>query len=265
MFVNRRSALASTLILTLLLCFSSSATAGAQSAALFQYGVIDALLAGGYDGSLPLSQLRTHGDLGLGTFDALDGEMVLLDGVVYQVPASGQVKRPAPGMTTPFAQVVRFHPTLSQSLAAGADIKAVEATLDTRLGDTQRFAAIRLDATFTALTARSVPKQTPPYRPLAEVAKEQTVFDFHTVRGTLVAMRGPTFVKGLGVPGWHWHFISQDRKRGGHVLSFTLADGAQAKLMPLRRMDLLLPTSGFSGLDLLRDRASELKAVESAR
>ena len=81
---------------------------GAQSAALTQVGVIDALLAGGYQGSMSLGQLKRFGDFGLGTFDALDGEMVLLDGVIYQIPADGNVRRPPDSLTTPFAQVLRF-------------------------------------------------------------------------------------------------------------------------------------------------------------
>jgi acetolactate decarboxylase len=233
---------------------------------LVQVGVIDALLAGGYQGSAPLSELRRVGDFGLGTFDALDGEMVVLDGVVYQVPASGVVRRPALTLTTPFAQVLRFRPQQRASLVPGAPLSGVEAALNAAIGDDNVFAAVRIDAEFATLTARSVPRQTPPYRPLALVAKEQSVFPFSGVRGTLVGLRGPAFVRGLGVPGWHWHFLTQDRTRGGHVLGFALsgATGAQARLMVLRRMDLRLPGAGLSGLDLGVDRAQELRAVESA-
>jgi alpha-acetolactate decarboxylase len=233
---------------------------------LVQVGVIDALLAGGYQGSLSLGELRHRGDFGLGTFDALDGEMVLLDGVVYQVPSTGVVRRAPDNLTTPFAQVLRFAPDLSCPLPAGADLKAVETALDAALGDANCFAAVRIDADFASLSARSVPRQTPPYRPLAEVAKEQAVFPFTGVRGTLVGLRGPAFARGLGVPGWHWHFLTQDRTRGGHVLAFRFGDAAPvAKLERLRRLELSLPEAGLSGFDLTRDRAGELKSVESGR
>ncbi|MHC1699398.1 MAG: acetolactate decarboxylase [Humidesulfovibrio sp.] len=232
--------------------------------ALVQIGVIDALLAGGYEGSVPVRQLPGLGDIGLGTFDALDGEMVVLDGVVYQVPASGLVRRADPGVTTPFAQVARFRPGPALALPEGLGLKALEAWLDKALGDTSLFCAARVDGVFATLKARSVPRQSKPYRPLAEVAKEQSVFEFSQQRGTLVGLRGPDYVRGLGVPGWHWHFLTQDRRRGGHVLDLTLGSGA-ARLATLRRLELLLPEGGLGGLDLARDRQGELKAVESAR
>lgn len=238
---------------------------------LYQVGVIDALLAGAYGGSQTLGTLRGHGTLGLGTFDGLDGEMVVLDGVVYQIPFDGVVRRPAMGVTTPFAQVVRFRPEGAASLPAVSNLKALEAALDAaitvKVGDLSRFAAVRLDAEFASLTARSVPRQSPPFRPLAEVAKGQAVFQFEGVRGTLVGLRGPDFVRGLGVPGWHWHFLTQDRTRGGHVLDCALASGADVSVpfQTLRAMSLHLPKSGLSGMDLRRDRAGELKAVESSQ
>ncbi|MBU1039547.1 MAG: acetolactate decarboxylase [Proteobacteria bacterium] len=235
-----------------------------RNPALVQIGVIDALLAGGYDGSVAVRELPRLGDLGLGTFDALDGEMVILDGVVYQVPSSGQVRRADPRVTTPFAQVLPFRPGKSLTLPENLGLKDLEAWLDKALGDTSLFGAVRVEGTFTALKARSVPRQTKPYRPLAEVAKEQSVFEFSQVRGTLVGLRGPDYVRGLGVPGWHLHFLTQDRARGGHVLDLTLGSGT-ARLATLRRLELLLPEAGLGGLDLARDRTHELKAVESSR
>ncbi|MBI5520185.1 MAG: acetolactate decarboxylase [Desulfovibrio sp.] len=262
------------LLLALLLALSVSAAlaeggrAGrAPEPALTQVGVIDALLAGGYEGAMPVGQLKRLGDIGLGTFDALDGELVLLDGVVYQVPASGQVARPADSLTTPFAQAARMASPLAVALAPGLDLKAVEAALDARLGDANVFAAARIDARFAALIARSVPRQAPPYRPLAEVAKEQSLFPFTEAEGTLIGLRGPAFAKGFGVPGWHWHFLTRDRQRGGHVLSFTLSAGgaASARLQPLRRLELILPQQGLSAFDLARDRSRELHAVEAGQ
>jgi acetolactate decarboxylase len=257
------------LALAAALCAPPFAVAASAKAgpALVQVGVIDALLAGGYEGSMTLGELRKLGDFGLGTFDALDGEMVVLDGVVYQVPASGKVARPAGSLTTPFAQVARLSSPKALRLAPGLDLKGVEAALDSELGDPNVFAAARIEARFASLTARSVPRQSPPYRTLAEVAKEQSVFPFSGVDGTLIGLRGPAFAKGLGVPGWHWHFLTRDRSRGGHVLSFSLAPGAnaEAKLQLLRRFELQLPERGLSAFDLARDRSGELHAVEAGQ
>lgn len=258
-------------LVLVLLCWSSALAGDAArkggAPSLVQAGVIDALLAGGYEGFMPLRELRALGDTGLGTFDALDGEMVLLDGVAYQVLVSGKVVRPSDALTTPFAQVTRFTGPERLDVAAGLDLKAVEARLDAALGDLNAFAAVRLDARFASLTARSVPGQRPPYRPLAEVAKEQAVFNFANVEGSLIGLRGPAYVRGLGVPGWHWHFLTKDRARGGHVMAFTLdgAAPAQARLQTMRRMELVLPQKGLGGLDLGRDRTKELHAVEAGQ
>jgi len=254
------------LLLVLACVCPANAEKHAPAATLSQVGVIDALLAGGYEGSLSIGELRRVGDLGLGTFDALDGEMVLLEGIVYQVPYSGIVRKAPDTLTTPFAQAVRFAPTDACTLTSGADLHAVEAVLDAALGDANVFAAVRIDTTFASLKARSVPRQSPPYRPLAEVAKGQSVFPMAQVQGTLIGLRGTAFVRGLGVPGWHWHFLTADRTRGGHVLTFTLgARQATAHLQRMRRMVLVLPERGLSTLDLGSDRASELKAVESGK
>ena len=265
--------LIASLLLALLLCSTATAAESSRQVqsvkpvSLVQVGVIDALLAGGYEGSLTLKELRGLGDFGLGTFDALDGELVLLDGVVYQVPASGHVARPSDSLTTPFAQATRLTTGKGLTLSPGLDLKAVEASLDAALGDVNCFAAARIEGRFSTLTARSVPRQTAPYRPLSEVAKEQSMFPFTGVQGTLVGLRGPAFVRGLGVPGWHWHFLTKDRTRGGHVLAFVLApEGkAQAQLQPLRRFELILPERGLSGMDLARDRSKELHAVEAGQ
>ncbi len=240
--------------------------ARAQAPELFQAGVIDALLAGGYDGFLTLSELARAGNFGLGTFHTLDGEMVVLDGVVYQVPADGRVRKADLRGGTPFAQVVPFRPGKGVALAPGAGLKDVEQALDAQLGDPNVFAAARVEATFATLTARSVPAQKPPYRPLAEVAKEQSVFPFANAAGTLVGLRGPAFAKGMGVPGWHWHFLTRDRDRGGHVMDFRLSEGGgRAGLMAIRGFRLALPKGGMPGLDLARDRSDELKAVETGK
>ncbi|MDO9631420.1 MAG: acetolactate decarboxylase, partial [Humidesulfovibrio sp.] len=121
-----------------------------KTPALVQIGVIDALLAGGYDGSVPVRELPRLGDIGLGTFDALDGEMVILDGVVYQVPASGLVRRADLRVTTPFAQVAWFKPGPALALPENLGMKDLEAWMDKALGDTSLFGAVRVEGVFTA-------------------------------------------------------------------------------------------------------------------
>src|ERR1700761_666729 len=75
---------------------------------LFQISTSRALVQGVYSEAVSSSQLLAHGDFGLGTFDELDGEMVLLDGTIYQVRSDGSVSKVDENAGTPFATVLRF-------------------------------------------------------------------------------------------------------------------------------------------------------------
>jgi len=61
----------------------------AQEEKVFQVSTIKALLAGVYDGEVTFGQLKQQGDLGLGTLNGLDGEMVAVDGRFYQIKTDG--------------------------------------------------------------------------------------------------------------------------------------------------------------------------------
>jgi len=231
---------------------------------LYQTSCIDALLAGSYDGQMTLGRLKTHGNFGLGTFDALDGEMVLLDGVVYQVGSDGKAHTPPDSMTTPFAAVVMFAPetTVPPEATANLTMQEVRAVLDEGLDGLNVPYAVRMIGTFKFMKTRSVPRQSKPYRPLVEVVKKQPEFTFHDVRGTIVAIRCPSYVKGLNVPGWHMHFITADRKAGGHVLDFRVGR-ATTEIDSLTAIRVDLPAGqAFRELDLAGDRRQQLHTVE---
>lgn len=190
-----------------------------------QVYTINALLAGGYEGHVRLDTLSQAGDIGLGTFNHLDGEMVLLDGIFYQVDVAGRVREMPQDTLTPFAAVTRFEPDIFATVDQPLDLNGLQEMLDDLVPDLNRFAVIRIEGDFLRIRTRSVAAQTPPYRPLAEVVKTQTVFDLENVSGTLVGFRGPPFVSGWNVPGYHFHFLTQDRDTGGHVLSLDLRRG----------------------------------------
>ena len=189
---------------------------------LFQVSTLGALLAGHYDGVMDIGMLKTHGNLGIGTFDALDGEMIGFDGVFYQIKADG-VAYPVPdSMETPFACVTFFEPDLLESLPSGMDYEALSAYLTNVLPAKNIFYAIRLDGAFSYMKTRSVPAQQKPYPPLSQVTAHQPVFEFSDVEGTVVGFRCPDYVTEINVSGDHLHFLTSDGKAGGHVLAFTI-------------------------------------------
>ena len=193
--------------------------------ALFQTSTIDALLDGNYDGDVSFAELAEHGDFGLGTFDALDGEMVALDGNFYQVRSDGRAY-PVDGRTkTPFAVVTIFEPELTQTLDAATDLATLCARVDQLFGDTSICCAVRVDGHFEHVKTRSVPRQRKPYPPLEDVVKNQPTFDLSDAWGSLVGFRFPDHAQGLNVAGYHFHFIAVERSAGGHVLECRLTSG----------------------------------------
>ena len=235
-----------------------------QQNIVFQTSTIDALLAGVYDGDLTCRSLLKHGDFGIGTFDNLDGEMVLLEGKVYQVKADGKVYEPDLSVKTPFATVCHFSSDISFPVRTGSNYAAIEKLINEHAPNQNMFCAIKISGQFKTIRTRSVPRQNKPYLPLKEVTDHQPEFDMENISGTIIGFRCPVYVRGINVPGYHLHFINHDRTRGGHILSFELVEGT-CMIDVLHQYFLRLPeyTRDFAETDLSKDRSKELKSVES--
>ena len=185
---------------------------------LFQASTIAALLEGSYEGDLSFAELAEHGDLGLGTVNHLDGEMIAVDGRFYRADVSGRVNEVSSSDRTPFAVVVAFQPSITFDLEGSLDHERLLGEIDRRIPSGAVSCAVRIDGRFDSVRARSVPRQEPPYRPLTDVVTDQRVFELGDVDGTMLGFRFPVYTEGIEVSGWHLHFITEDRSRGGHVL-----------------------------------------------
>ncbi len=216
-----------------------------EPSVLFQSSTIGALLDGAYDGDVTFGELAEHGDLGLGTLNGLDGEMIALDGRFYRADVDGEIAEIDEATLTPFAVVVGFEAAIAFEVESQASQTAVLDEIDSRLPDGTGACALRIDGRFLRVRARSVPKQDPPYRPLTEVIAAQHVFDIADTEGTLVGFRFPDNSGAIEVGGYHLHFIDSARSRGGHVLDFTLAEGA-VTVDPSNELRIELPP----GIDL---------------
>ena len=192
---------------------------------LFQTSTIDALLDGNYDGDVSFAELEERGDFGLGTLEALDGEMIALDGDFYQIRADGKAHGVDRKTKTPFAVVTFFEPGNAHPLDTATDLSDLSALVDGLTRNTSICCAIRVDGHFEYVRTRSVPRQRKPYPPLVEVVRNQPVFELHDARGSLVGFRFPDYAQGLNVAGYHFHFITADRSAGGHVLECRLTAG----------------------------------------
>jgi len=231
--------------------------------AVFQVSTINALLQGLYDGEITCGTLKERGDLGIGTFDGLDGEMIMVDGNILKVKADGRVFPVPDGEKTPFATVTFFQADRAQNVKEVADYAQLQRLLDSLITNRNVFYAIRIEGTFSYVKTRSVPKQVKPYPPLAAAVENQSEFELRNVRGTVAGFYCPPYVQGINVPGYHLHFVTEDRKQGGHLLECSLQEGT-AELDQLREFHMLLPgDSDFAQANLTTDRREELKKVES--
>lgn len=206
---------------------------------LFQLSTLDALLQGIYNGSLTVAQLKHHGDFGLGTFEGLDGEMIVLDGRFYHMRANGILSEAADDEVSPFAVLTTFRPE-TQFTVGPTSMAGLATLLDSLLPSKNYFYAIRIHGAFTAMSTRAIPQQVLPYPPLSQLIPIQSVFSYPNTTGTAVDIRSPAFVSGINQVAHHFHYVSDDHQSGGHALSFTTGQ-VVVSIQTIRRFDLTLP------------------------
>jgi len=235
----------------------------AQRETLVQISTIDALLGGVYDGVADFGTLKKYGDFGIGTFEGLDGEMVGFNGGFYQVKADGIAYPVSDSMKTPFACVTFFDTDHEEKLSEGTNYEQVQEFLDGILPTSNIFYAIKIEGNFRYMKTRSVPGQEKPYPPLVEVTKNQPIFEFNDVQGTIVGFRCPSYASGVNIPGYHLHFLTEGKDAGGHVLEFRVGE-AVASLDYTSSFFMILPgqDSDFYQVDLTQDKEEELEKVE---
>ena len=231
---------------------------------LFQVSTSGALVEGVTDGCLTVADLLHYGDFGLGTFDGLDGELVLLDGRCYRARGDGDVTTPDPAALTPFAVVTRF---VSDRVLPGVHVR------DTVLGPARRAqvqgveAAGGPDAEEVVLAGALVVEEHLERRPGPHVdaVAHQAEWELTGVDGTLVGFWSPPFARAVAVPGLHLHVVSDDGTQAGHVLGISAAD-LTVELHELNDVHLALPESeAFVHADLSRDPSADLDRAEHAQ
>jgi acetolactate decarboxylase len=231
---------------------------------VYQVSTTTALVEGIYQGAVRAGTLREHGDLGLGTFENLDGEMVVVDGHCFQVRSDGSVRECDDDVLSPFAVVTRFAPQVEDTLGHCPDIKYLTARFDALRSSDNILFSLRVDGHFDYVRTRAIPRTTDGV-PLVQAAAVQPEFEFRNVSGTLVGFWTPEYAKTLNVPGYHLHFLSDDRMSGGHLLK---CRGANLRLQIQRETEyhVAFPeTEAFLKADLRRDPAAALAKAEGAK
>ncbi|WP_312714479.1 acetolactate decarboxylase [Corynebacterium flavescens] len=220
---------------------------------IFQNSLMTALLDGIYDGEMSVGELLGKGNFGIGTFDALDGEMIIVDGVCYQLRGDGSAQVADLSQRSPYAVVTNFVPRITVDAPPGMHRSDLSDLIDEVLPSANYMYAVRMVGTFSSVTTRTVVKQPKPYPPMAQAVGSDAELHFSNVEGVIGGFRTPVFEKGISVPGCHVHFIDADHKYGGHLLDYTV-DKATIEMCPGTDLELRLPlTREFESANLAPD------------
>ncbi|MCC7572549.1 MAG: acetolactate decarboxylase [Candidatus Methanofastidiosum sp.] len=205
-------------------CIGQGSNLKIEKDIIYQYSTIEALLEGIYDGNMTFGELKAHGDYGLGTVNALDGEMIQVDGKFYQIKIDGIAYPIEDNEKTPFAIVSFFDLDKSVEINGPLNYEQFTEYLDENLPTNNLYYMVVVRGHFDYIKTRSVPRQQSPYVPLVKAIEGQKTFEFTNVKGTLIGFRMPEYVGDMNVPGYHFHFITEDKKAGGHVLELMIQD-----------------------------------------
>jgi len=223
---------------------------------------VNALVEGLYRENTSISEIIKKGNFGLGTFDDLDGEMVILEGKAYQLKSDGQAYKVSPSQMTPFACITQFEPYSFEEVDTSINLKELYGFLDKTLPSKNMIYAIKIEGEFSYIKTRSVPKQES-YKPLVEVARNQPEFSYKNISGSMVGFWTPDFMDKITVPGYHLFFLSKNLELGGHLLDCQTKK-IKISIQHVARVELSLPiTLDFMTTDLSRDITKDLNEAEN--
>ena len=233
---------------------------------LYQISTLQALSMGYSRAVIPVEAFLQYGNIGLGTFEDVNGEMILLDGQCYRASENGAVVRAEPDRGVPFAVATFFHHGNRIHVENVENIDALKHLLDLRIEEDfglNSMHIVRIDGSFAKVCARSESAHRSHHVSLKDILqKTQNDFIFHDIIGTLVCVYFPDYMDGINAPGWHLHFISDDRSLGGHVFDLTMKQGTMI-INKISQIQIQLPNSpAFDTYSLKEASQDEIKEVE---
>ena len=206
---------------------------------LFQVAAFNTFSMGNYTGVMSYGELAKHGDFGIGTFDGLNGEMIALNGVFYQIPSDGIPREVNDSNTAPYATVTYFHADQTFTVS-GLNYTQLKASIDGTLPSQDAIYAIKVTGTFDYAQTRSPAKQTQPYPALADALNTQSVFNLSSVSATAAGFWFPSSMNGIDYAGYHLHLITDDHTAGGHLLD-CIIQNATVEIDKINQYNLVLP------------------------
>ena len=232
---------------------------------MYQVSLMQAFMHGEYNGVVTVGDLKSHGDIGLGTFEGVNGEMIILDGAIYQAAADGSINVMSDNEKIPFATITKFDEDAKIDDLTAKDFNDLTSQLDKEIEKygTNNMYVIKIKGDFKNITVRSVEKQEEPYNEFTEVAAvDQKVFNHTDQTGTVVAVYFPEYMNELNMHGWHLHFLSDDKTVGGHVLGLNDFKGS-GQIDEIHEFNMILPTDdSFKNMNFTEDMSNKISSVE---
>ena len=236
---------------------------------MFQVSTLQALILGYSRTVVTVEELLEHGDTGLGTFEGVGGEMIVTEGHCYCAANDGTVTEATPETGVPFAAVTKMTEGRKIELNAISDIEELKRRLDIAIEEDfglNSMHVVKICGKFNKVSARSESEYKAHHVSLKEILKKsQRDFYFENTEGTLVCVYYPDYMDGINAKGWHFHFVSDDRKQGGHVFDVNINEST-AIINKISSINIQLPTEPvFDTYSLKQDLNDEIKEVEQGK
>lgn len=217
----------------------------------YHYSMWSALVNKVFDGDLTVKEARTKGDIGLGTYNGIDGELILIDGVLYQALSTGEIRLADDTMHIPYLNATFFEKDLSFALNGRLNYDSLRKLVQTHFPSRNFFYAFKIHGTFDSLKLGSLYRQQKPYpQGLDSLMPRRPHFMHANLAGTMIGFYCPDFIGDINVAGFHLHFLSDDKKTGGHVMEFT-GENFAVDMEQLDSYHLVLPqTDEFRNVNL---------------
>ncbi|MCX2477318.1 acetolactate decarboxylase [Pedobacter sp. MC2016-05] len=233
------------ILVALCICLGSDVVFAQQQDEVFHYSTMEAMRNAVYSGNMAIGEIKDKGDFGLGTYNLLDGELIALDGVFYRVASNGKIEQASPERQIPFASVTFFQQDTLIALSNVKDFEELQNAISQALPSANHFYAIRIHLTFdtvvTGGASRVKPHET---KGIAEFMPSRPLYKTSQKTGTIIGFYCPPFIGGVDLSPFHFHFISDDRTYGGHLISGSFKANAKIEVQLDEKEDykIVLPS-----------------------
>lgn len=212
-----------------------------KSDTFYHYSIWWAFVNKVFEGDITAAELKTKGDIALGSYNLLDGELIMLDGKLYQAKENGEVLEPSDSLKIAYANATFFDAEGSFNIDKAENYENLRAQINEQLPSKNFFYAFKIKGNFKHMKCGGLHKQTPPFEEGLDVLiPNRPIFERSDFRGTMVGFYCPQFIGNINVAGFHLHFISEDETFAGHVMEFE-AENLMVEFDKMNEYQFVLP------------------------